>query len=691
MLALFFCVVAVNAAPAVSSKKAFLEPNDVFDVNKATEEAKAVVAALSGEKKGTDQMIMEAMKAQKKTAEEQFAQKIKALNEAKVADKKSSEMVGAAKVAADTAKTEFSGVLRKLASAAGAAANKAAIEKAERAVMEKTAAEKAAKKTEALNDVKADMKKMIAKAEAAKFEAEKATAELAAAAEAKANSAETAAEKAHAAEVAKAKAADVAKAKAAEYKADVATALSENVATALSENKPPKLQKAENSAQAAEYAAKYRADGGNTKARDGWFAPGIPSLAAAKAGQLHDGDKGSAKATQSNMAEASAKGEDGSEEKIAEFAADGKATAGLVKKSEEDFLKKMGTEDAAESDKAESDEDFLKRLSGDDDSVDDSVDRRIKANLLRDKKFVSDDDSVDAADDGEEMTRTMPLGGDQAPEEMDAGDDSDDAADDGKDYDDKVIDDYDGRNLNDEQYLKKLGGDKVDVSMAQISPSDDNDDDSSWLTEENRTDENDDNTSWLTDENDDRDGDWRYGPAAPEGGAVSMAQLSSSDPVMADAEIMLAEIQHGTGDKFQKGCVSFSIGLVAHKGGDKKKVDSQMALICSAMKFAVDVDMCGRYRSTLMGHLHKKAAWNMKSMDYSLFCKGMIKVKAEQTKSLKEAVVEAKKLAAALKAAAFGIAMGPAPAPAASPASSLKEETSSLKAWEQKWGMKAKL
>jgi len=254
---------------------------------------------------------------------------------------------------------------------------------------------------------------------------------------------------------------------------------------------------------------------------------------------------------------------------------------------------------------------------------------------------------------------------------MDAGDDSDDAADDGKDYDDKVIADYESRSLSDEQNLKKLGGDKVEpVSMAQISPSDDNDDDSSWLTEETGTDKNDDSSSWLTDENDDRDGDWRYGPAAPEGGAVSMAQLSPSDPMLADAEIMLAEIQHGTGDKFQKGCVSFSIGLVAHKGGDKKKVNSQMALICSAMKFAVDVDMCGRYRSTLMGHLHKKAAWNMKSMDYSLFCKGMIKVKAEQTKSLKEAVVEAKKLAAALKAAAFGIAVGPAPAPAASPASS---------------------
>merc|ERR1719424_1302305 len=333
----------------------------------------------------------------------------------------------------------------------------------------------------------------------------------------------------------------------------------------LSENMPPKLQKAENSAQAAEYAAKYRAEGGReAKAADGWFAPGIPSISAPKAGQLHDGDEGSAKATQSNMAVAS-----------------------------------RMTEDAAESDNMvdasakgeDEDEDFLAKLRG----------------------GASVDDSVDAADDGEEMTRTMPLGGDQAPEEMDAGDDSDDAADDGKDYDDKVIADYESRSLSDEQNLKKLGGDKVEpVSMAQISPSDDNDDDSSWLTEETGTDKNDDSSSWLTDENDDRDGDWRYGPAAPEGGAESMAQLSSSDPMLADAEIMLAEIQHGTGDKFQKGCVSFSIGLVAHKGGDKKKVNSQMALICSAMKFAVDVDMCGRYRSTLMGHLHKKAAWNMK-------------------------------------------------------------------------------
>merc|ERR1719424_2245474 len=154
----------------------------------------------------------------------------------------------------------------------------------------------------------------------------------------------------------------------------------------LSENMPPKLQKAENSAQASEYAAKYRAEGGReAKAADGWFAPGIPSISAPKAGQLHDGDEGSAKATQTNMAVAS-----------------------------------RMTEDAAESDNMvdasakgeDEDEDFLAKLRG----------------------GASVDDSVDAADDGEEMTRTMPLGGDQAPEEMDAGDDSDDAADDGKDY-----------------------------------------------------------------------------------------------------------------------------------------------------------------------------------------------------------------------------------------------------------------
>jgi len=512
MLALFFCVVAVNAAPAVSSKKDFLEPNDMS--TKATEEAQAV-----------------AMEALKKTAEEKFEQRTKALHEAKVADKKSSEMVGAAKFAADTAKTEFSGVLRKLASAAGAAANKAAIEKAERAVMERTAAEKAAEKTRTLNDVKADMKKIIAKAEAAQIAAEEAKAELAAAAAAKAKSAETAAEKAHAAEVAKDKEADVASGKAAEYEADVATP--------QAENKPPNLRMAENSAQALEYAAEYAAEGGAAEyiAEDGAAAEGEAAEYAAEAeraaaSQLTDDDEGSAKEEQSKMAEVSAKGDEEIQKKMAEVSANEEEIQRMLSMTGE-----YAAEGGAESDESQ----------------------------------------------------------------KDVGDDSDDAADDGEDG----------------LYQEDISNDD-----GQLDAPDDG--------------------------------------TTSDGVGVSMAQISSSDDDFQNDDF-LTEIQHG--DNFQTGCVSFSKALVAHSSGNKKKVNSQMELVCSSLKFAVDVDMCQRYQSTIMGHLHKKAAWNMNSMDYTLFCKGMIKVKAEQTKELEAAQVAAKKYNAALKAGIAGIAVVPAPAP----------------------------
>jgi len=312
---------------------------------------------------------------------------------------------------------------------------------------------------------------------------------------------------------------------------------------------------AENSAQAAEYAAEYAAEGGAAEyaAEGGAAAEGEAAEYAAEAervgaSQLTDDDEGSAKETQSKMAEVSAEGEEASEEEIQRMMA-------------------MTGEFAAEGG-AESDEN-----------------------------------------------------------QKDAGDDSDDAADDGEDglYQEDISNDYDG----------------------QLDAPDDG--------------------------------------TTSDGVGVSMAQISSSDDDFQNDDF-LAEILHG--DNFQTGCVTFSKALVAHSSGNKKKVNSQMELVCSSLKFAVDVDMCQRYQSTIMGHLHKKAAWNMNSMDFPLFCKGMIKVKAEQQKELAEAQVAAKKYNAALKAGIAGIAIE-APAPLLVKAS--LKEVGSLKAWEQKWGVKAKL
>jgi len=154
----------------------------------------------------------------------------------------------------------------------------------------------------------------------------------------------------------------------------------------------------------------------------------------------------------------------------------------------------------------------------------------------------------------------------------------------------------------------------------------------------------------------------------------------------ADVENMLLLIEHG--DAFQTNCGTVSKAVVVENSGDKKKVYSHMDLVCSALKLPVDVDMCGRYREALMGHLHKTAAWNLKSLDYSLHCKGMIKIKAEQQKELAEAVVAAKAYNAALKAGSTGTddaddAAAPAPAdlaaaPPASPAAAAKQDSRSM-------------
>jgi len=164
--------------------------------------------------------------------------------------------------------------------------------------------------------------------------------------------------------------------------------------------------------------------------------------------------------------------------------------------------------------------------------------------------------------------------------------------------------------------------------------------------------------------------------------AANLRSKGAYGMIGADVENMLLLIEHG--DAFQTNCGTVSKAVVVENSGDKKKVYSHMDLVCSALKLPVDVDMCGRYREALMGHLNKKAAYNLKSLDYSLLCKGMIKIKAEQQKELAEAVVAAKAYNALLKAGSTGTddaddAAAPAPpalvvAAAASPAAAAAQD-----------------
>jgi len=140
--------------------------------------------------------------------------------------------------------------------------------------------------------------------------------------------------------------------------------------------------------------------------------------------------------------------------------------------------------------------------------------------------------------------------------------------------------------------------------------------------------------------------------AVPSSAMFLRRAQSEGSTLFADVENMLLLIEHG--GNYQANCGAVSKAVVVENSGDKDKVYSHMDLICSALKLPVDVDMCQRYRSTLMGHLHKNAAWNLKSLDYSLLCEGMIKVKAEQQKELEEAVAAAKEYNTALKAGSTG-------------------------------------
>merc|ERR1719379_470608 len=82
-------------------------------------------------------------------------------------------------------------------------------------------------------------------------------------------------------------------------------------------------------------------------------------------------------------------------------------------------------------------------------------------------------------------------------------------------------------------------------------------------------------------------------------------------------------------DEFTQGCLSVTKAIVAENDGSKKKVASQLWLVCSGLQLPLDVEVCEQYRSTLLGHLHRDSSWNLMGMDFPLFCQGMDKVVAK--------------------------------------------------------------
>jgi len=132
------------------------------------------------------------------------------------------------------------------------------------------------------------------------------------------------------------------------------------------------------------------------------------------------------------------------------------------------------------------------------------------------------------------------------------------------------------------------------------------------------------------------------------------ANLHARPALGSEVQQLLLAVRTDKAD-YQKGCLDVSQALVAQNDGIKKKVGSQLHLICAGLQLPLDADMCQRYHSTLMGHLHDgDASFNLQAMDYSLLCKGMKKVKAEQTNELKvfkkEKMAYNKKLKAAVSA-----------------------------------------
>jgi len=101
----------------------------------------------------------------------------------------------------------------------------------------------------------------------------------------------------------------------------------------------------------------------------------------------------------------------------------------------------------------------------------------------------------------------------------------------------------------------------------------------------------------------------------------------------ADITHVLLKMQASTSgadkDEFTQGCLSVSKAVVAENDGKKKKIASQLWLVCSGLQLPLDIEICEQYRSTLLGHLHRDSRWNLMEMDFPLFCEGMDKVVAK--------------------------------------------------------------
>jgi hypothetical protein len=115
-------------------------------------------------------------------------------------------------------------------------------------------------------------------------------------------------------------------------------------------------------------------------------------------------------------------------------------------------------------------------------------------------------------------------------------------------------------------------------------------------------------------------------------------EVESGPALEADIARVLLKTEASTeaigDDKWTKGCLEVTKVLAVESAGNKKKIGTQLTLVCSAMQLAEDNEICQNYGNSLMEHMSDDAAWNLKEMDYPLFCKSMEKVVAQHRAEL---------------------------------------------------------